>query len=107
MNRTERKKGKSWDSRAVRIFGDSSLTLNQVTGRWACNKRLFLQTPHPSTAVVAHGHGPAARSRRGAGRPSQSGLLAFLTQRPGHYNAFTVPEALQQAVKDRWLCLCV
>ena len=47
MNRTERKKGKSWDSRAVRIFGDSSLTLNQVTGRWACNKRLFLQTPPP------------------------------------------------------------
>ena len=32
---------KSRDSRAVRIFGDSSLALNQVTGRWACNKRLW------------------------------------------------------------------
>ena len=32
-------------------------------------------------------------------------ILAFLTQRPGHYDAFTVPEALQQAVKDGWLCL--
>ena len=27
-------------------------------------------------------------------------ILAFLMQRPGHYDAFTVPEALQQAVKD-------
>ena len=30
-------------------------------------------------------------------------ILAFLTQRPGHYDAFTVPEALQQAAKD---CAC-
>ena len=36
-----RKGRKSRDSRAVRIFGDSSLALNQVTGRWACNKRLW------------------------------------------------------------------
>ena len=33
-------------------------------------------------------------------------ILAFLTQRPGHYDAFTVPEALQQAAKDGRLCLC-
>ena len=32
-------------------------------------------------------------------------ILAFLTQWPGHYDAFTVPEALQQAAKDGWLCL--
>ena len=32
-------------------------------------------------------------------------ILAFLTQRPGHYDAFTVPEALQQAAKDGRLCL--
>ena len=32
-------------------------------------------------------------------------ILAFLTQRPGHYDAFTVPEALQQATKDGRLCL--
>ena len=25
--------------------------------------------------------------------------------KPGHYDAFTVLEALQQAVKDGWLCL--
>ena len=32
-------------------------------------------------------------------------ILAFLTQRPGHYDAFTVPEALQQAAQDGRLCL--
>ena len=32
-------------------------------------------------------------------------ILAYLTQRPGHYDAFTVPEALQQAAKDGRLCL--
>ena len=33
-------------------------------------------------------------------------ILAFLTQWPGHYDAFTVPEALQQAAKEGQLCLC-
>ena len=33
-------------------------------------------------------------------------ILAFLTQRPGHYDAFTVPEALRQAAQDGRLCLC-
>ena len=32
-------------------------------------------------------------------------ILAFMTQWPGHYDAFTVPEALQQAAKDGQLCL--
>ena len=32
-------------------------------------------------------------------------ILAFVTQRPGHYDAFTVPEALQQAAQDGRLCL--
>ena len=32
-------------------------------------------------------------------------ILAFVTQRPGHYDAFTVPEALRQAEKDGRLCL--